>query len=208
MTNRTRILLLAALMVTGVMALNGVDALEETLLYTYSVGSTVSADIKLEDIYGKEYSFEDFRGKVVFVHFWSVVCPVVKNYERKFIALQREFSGKDVVQIAINSHQKELKGDYANLRAYVSKAGLNFPVTVDRGHEISDLFGAMVSPQCFVIDKGGVIRYIGAFDDDIEGSKGANAKSHVRDAIVALLAGKSVPVARTRPYGCAIKAPD
>jgi len=201
-------LLLAAVFMTGVMALNGVEALEESLIKTYSVGSTVSADITLKDIYGIEHSFEDFRGKVVFVHFWSVVCPVVKNYERKFIALQRELGGKDVVQIAVNSHQRELKGDYGNLRDYVSKAGLNFPVTVDHGHKISDLFGAKVSPHCFVIDKRGVIRYIGAFDDDFEGSKGANPEPYVRDAIAALLAGKPVPRARTRPFGCAIKAPD
>lgn len=205
---RIRTTLLLPIVLSVVMALAALEAMEQISSYRYRVGITVSADLELKDIFGKELSFGDYRGKIVFVHFWSIHCPVVKTYEPKFVNLQKEFGGKDVVQIAINSNQKELKGDYARLRNYVEKAGLNFPVTVDPGNKISDLFGAQVAPHCFVIDRNGVLRYSGTFDDDPEGDKDDTAKPYVRNAIVALLEGRLVPITRTAPYGCGIKSPD
>jgi thiol-disulfide isomerase/thioredoxin len=190
------------------MTLAALEAIEGIQSYPYHVGITISADLRLNDIYGKEHSMGDYRGKIVFLHFWSLRCPVVKTYEPKFIELQKELGGKELVQIAIASDQRELKGDYGNLRNYVKKAGLNFPIMVDPGHKVSNLFGVQVAPHCFVIDQRGVLRYSGTFDDDPHGSKGANAKPYVRDAIVALLSGKLVPVTKTTPYGCGIKPPD
>jgi hypothetical protein len=46
-----------------------------------------------------------------------------------------------------------------------------------------------------------VLRYAGALDDDPRGQKGKDATFYVRDAIVALLDGKDVPLAKTKPYG-------
>jgi len=171
----------------------------------YDVGSTVSADIKLKDIYGKEHSLGDYRGKIVFIHFWSIVCPYEKVAEPKCKELQNEFGGKGVVQIAINANQGELKADtdppYGNLREHVEKAGVNFIVTVDPGNKVTDRFGAKSTPHCFVLDKEGTLRYAGALDDDPKGDKGTNATPYVRNAIAALLAGETVPVTTSKPYG-------
>jgi thiol-disulfide isomerase/thioredoxin len=208
MSKRTIRGLLIALLVPSAILVNALDGPGSTQLPTYNVGSTISADIKLTDVYGKEHSFKDYRGKIVFIHFWSTHCPVVKNYEPKFVRFQKELVGKDVVQIAVNSNQPELKGDFANLREYAENAGFNFPVMVDPDQRFADLLGAQVTPHCFVIDKRGVLRYSGNFDDDPEGSKGDEAKPFVRDAISAILGGQLIRVTRTRPYGCAIKAPD
>ena len=173
--------------------------------FPYEIGATVSPDTKLVDIYGKEHSLGDYRGKIVFIHFWSIVCPYEKVAEPKCIAIQKEFGDKGVVEIAINANQGELKasGDtpYANLREHVEQAGVNFLVTVDPGNKLTDMFGGSNTPHCFVIDKSGVLRYSGALDDDPKGDKGSTAKSYVREAIQALLAGQPVPVATTKPYG-------
>ncbi len=173
--------------------------------YPYEIGATVSPDIQLKDIYGKEHSLGDFRGKIVFIHFWSIVCPYEKLAEPKCKEIQKDFGDKGVVEIAINANQKELSeaGDppYANLRAHVQEAGVNFMVTVDPGNKITDMFGGQSTPHCFVIDKDGVLRYSGALDDDPRGQKGKDAKSYVREAIQAVLAGEKVPVATTKPYG-------
>jgi thiol-disulfide isomerase/thioredoxin len=171
----------------------------------YAIGSTVAGDIQLKDIYGKEHSLKDYRGKVVFIHFWSIVCPYEKLAEPKCKDLQKEFADKGVVEIAINANQRELKADsdppYADLREHVEKAGVNFIVTVDPGNKVTDMFDGKSTPHCFVIDRQGVLRYSGALDDDPKGEKGASATNYVRDAIQAVLAGQPVAVATTKPYG-------
>ncbi len=203
---RIRITILAGLALMAVMlATANVDPAISADKYPYEIGATVSPDIKLKDIYGKEHSLGDFRGKIVFIHFWSIVCPSEKLAEPKCKEIQKDFGDKGVVEIAINANQKELSepGDppYANLRAHVQEAALNFMVAVDPGNKLTDMLGGQSTPHCFVIDKEGVLRYSGALDDDPRGQKGKDAKSYVREAIQAVLAGEKVPVATTKPYG-------
>jgi thiol-disulfide isomerase/thioredoxin len=171
----------------------------------YEVGATVPDDITLTDIYGKEHTLKDYRDKVVFIHFWSMVCPYEKLAEPKCKDLQTQYADKGVVQIAINANQGELKADttppYANLREHVETAGVNFLVTVDPGNKLTDLFGGETTPHCFVIDRNGVLQYKGALDDDPKGAKGDAATPYVKNAIEAVLAGQPVSEATTKPYG-------
>ena len=171
----------------------------------YSIGDTVSPDIQFTDIYGKQHSFRDFRGKIVFLHFWSIVCPSERTAEPKCIELQKQYGGKGVVQIAINANQRELKAagnpPYSDLRDHVEKAGVNFIVGVDPGNKLTDIFGGKSTPHCFVVDKDGILRYSGALDDDPRGNKGSQAASYVGAAIDALLAGNPVAEPLTKPYG-------
>ncbi len=170
----------------------------------YQIGSVVPKEVALKDIFGKDHTLGDYRGKVVFIHFWSIVCPYEKLAEPKCIALQKEYGDK-LVEIAINANQGELKADatgsYANLRDHVQQAGVNFLVSVDPGNKLTDLFGGTNTPHCFVLDKDGTLKYSGALDDDPRGEKGAQATPYVRHAIEAALAGQPVATPVTKPYG-------
>ncbi|MCA8970442.1 MAG: redoxin domain-containing protein [Planctomycetes bacterium] len=66
------------------------------------------ADIALPTIDGKTRSFGDLRGKVVFVHFWSITCPWEKYAEPVIVELEKAYKGKPVVVLAINSNQNEI----------------------------------------------------------------------------------------------------
>ncbi len=170
----------------------------------YQVGSVIPKDVTLKDIFGKDHALGDYRGKVVFIHFWSIVCPYEKLAEPKCIELQKQY-GDTLVEIAINANQGELRADpsgsYSNLRDHVKQAGINFLVTVDPGNKVTDLLGGTNTPHCFIVDKDGTLRYSGALDDDPRGSKGVQATQYVRDAIEAVLAGKPVATPTTKPYG-------
>ena len=170
----------------------------------YQIGATVPTDVTLKDIFGKDHTLGEYRGKVVFIHFWSIVCPYEKLAEPKCIEMQKQFGDK-MVEIAINANQGELKADasgtYGNLRDHVQQAGVNFLVAVDPGNKLTDLFGGTNTPHCFVLDKNGTLQYAGALDDDPKGDKGAQATPYVRNAIDAVLAGKPVANATTKPYG-------
>jgi thiol-disulfide isomerase/thioredoxin len=198
------LLVLALLLVTPAAIFHGGPSAVRAQAPALQIGAPVPGDLTVTDIDGKEHGLASYRGKIVFVHFWSIVCPYEKLAEPKCIDLQKTYGDKGVVQIAINANQGELASGgatHANLRDHVAQAGVNFLVTVDPGNKLSDRFGGKSTPHCFVIDKQGVLRYSGALDDDPRGTKGAQAKGYVRDAIDALLAGKDVPVATTEPYG-------
>jgi len=182
----------------------------ETKIEPLKLGATVDEKLVMRDLDGKEYKLKDLRGKVVFIHFWSMVCPYEPAAEPKFRALLDKYKGKDVVQLAIASNQGELGPEpakdsndaaYKNIRAHVKETKSAYPIIIDRGNKISDLFGGRTTPHCFVIDQKGVLVYAGGLDDDPRADKGDAAQFYVRDAIDALLAGKDIKVKESKPYG-------
>ncbi|HVS09601.1 MAG TPA: redoxin domain-containing protein [Planctomycetota bacterium] len=178
----------------------------------YKIGSTVDENLVWRDIDGKPYKVKDLRGKVVMIHFWSIVCPWEKQAEPKFKAFQERYKDKDVVMLAIASNQNELGTEppperdpaqptYEKIRKRLKDWKITYPIILDHGNQISDLFQGKTTPHCFVIDPKGVIVYAGALDDDPKAEKGDQAKAYVRDAIDAALEEKTVEVKETKPYG-------
>jgi cytochrome oxidase Cu insertion factor (SCO1/SenC/PrrC family) len=181
----------------------------------YGLGAVVDEKITLTDLDGKQLTFKDLRGKVVFIHFWSTQCPYEIVADPKTVALAERFKGKDVACLAINSNSTEYGAEpaadtppaerYKSIREHLKKKEMDFKVYIDRGNKVADRFNAQHTPHCFVLDQKGVLRYMGGLDDDPKGDKGDATKPYVADAIDALLAGKEPPVTSSKPYGCSIK---
>ena len=98
-----RSLLLAAILTLAPLLAAASPGLPQAASAPIAVGSVVPKDVTLTDIYGKAHSLADYRGKVVFIHFWSIVCPYEKAAEPKCIDIQKQFGDK-LVQIAINAN--------------------------------------------------------------------------------------------------------
>jgi thiol-disulfide isomerase/thioredoxin len=179
------------------------------------IGAKVDENLVLRDIDGKQMTFKDLRGKVVFIHFWSTQCPYEIVADPKTVALAERYKGKDVVCLAIDANQGEIgeipakdakpADTYKDIRKHLAEKKMSFPIYVDHGNKLADIFGAQHTPHCFVIDAKGVLAYAGGLDDDPKGDKGDATKTYVRDAVDALLAGKPVAVTESKPYGCGIK---
>ena len=196
----------------AVAAVSGTSATKTQASETLKVGSTVPADVALKDFEGVGTSFDDLRGKVVILHFWSDRCPAEKHADPVFVKMDEKYAeSKDVVMLGIASNQNEL-GDapgadadyskyYKSLRAKRDKVGYQHTILADHGNVVSDLFGARSTPHCYVIDQKGVIQYAGALDDDPRGKKGDEATNYLVDATTAILAGKKPAVTSTKSYG-------
>jgi len=78
---------------------------------------------------------------------------------------------------------------------------------LDPEGKVGRLYGAKTTPNMFVINPKGQLIYAGAIDDhnstDIEDIP--QSKNYVAAALDEALAGKSVSVPSTPPYGCSIK---
>jgi peroxiredoxin len=166
-------------------------------------------DFTLTDTSGKTFSLADAtkEGKIVVLEWFNPECPVVVNHHEKnptFKNMVGEFSGKDVVIVAINSTAAGKPGSEKSLNADKAKAwGMNYPVLLDADGKVGRQYGAKTTPHMFVIDKNGTLAYAGAIDNGSAAKTGDT--NHVTQAVNELLAGQTVTTAETRPYGCSVK---
>src|SRR5262245_34274061 len=167
------------------------------------VGKTI-ADFSLHDYRGAARSLREFtQKKFVVVAFLGCDCPLAKLYGTRLANLAKEYEGKNVAFLGINSNQQDSPsavGDYAKAR------GIAFPILKDPGNSMADRFGAERTPEVFVLDNQGVVRYAGRIDDQygVGYTRPKAEHRYLAEALEELLAGKSVTTATTEAEGCFI----
>jgi hypothetical protein len=77
------------------------------------------------------------------------------------------------------------------------------PYLRDESQEIARAYDARTTPDVFVLDAGGIIRYRGAPDSDHDDE--AQNAAWLRAALDAVLAGRSPDPGESAPVGCSIK---
>ena len=167
-------------------------------------------DFELQDYRGRLYRLSDFDDhQVVVVAFLGIECPLVKLYTPRLVQLVNEWksAGKSVAVIGINANRQDSITEMAHFaRVYE----INFPLLKDAANHVADQFGAVRTPEFFVLDQQRVIRYWGRMDDQFGFQKGVGyqkpkpERSDLREAVDELLEGKPVSVAVTRAPGCLI----
>ncbi len=105
--------------------------------------------------------------------------------------------------LAIDSNQQDSLAEIAH---FAESHKVAFPVKKDPGNKVADLFGATRTPEAFVLDREGVIRYAGLIDDQfgIGYAHDKPKRRFVEDALGDLLAGREVRVPATAAIGCRI----
>jgi thiol-disulfide isomerase/thioredoxin len=151
-------------------------------------------------------NLDDLKDEVVVVTFLANHCPVVVAYEDRLIDLAKQYEGKPVKFVAICCTAKDAPvgkiDDLDAIKSRVQEKGYNFVYGYDASGKIGKAYGAVVTPQTFVLDKDRVIRYTGAVDDNQNEARAE--KTYLKNAIDAVLAGETVEVKETRPFGCGI----
>ncbi|MDO8277476.1 MAG: thioredoxin family protein [Burkholderiaceae bacterium] len=169
-------------------------------------------NFRATDTNGRTHQLSDFRGKYLVLEWTNPGCPFVrKHYDsRNMQALQKEFTAKNVVWLAVNSTETAAS-DYlppAKLAAWMTGQGTVPTATLmDVEGTMGRAFGARTTPHMYIVDPQGRLVYAGGIDsiassrmDDIK-----TATNHVRRSLSEALAGKPVSMATTPPYGCSIK---
>lgn len=157
-------------------------------------------DFTVQDLSGQPRKFSELKGEVTVVTFISVQCPVSNAYNDRMTALYRDYNVQGVKFIFINANRTEPPAAVAE---HAKGVGFPFPVYKDVNNEVADLFHAQVTPESYVIDKAGIVRYHGAIDDSQNIAR--VQRKPLRQALDAVLAGTDVTVAETKAFGCTIK---
>jgi alkyl hydroperoxide reductase subunit AhpC len=163
------------------------------------------------DINGKTHRLSDYRGKIVVLEAYNLDCPYCANHYKTgaMQELQGAAVSKGIVWLIVNSVHPG-HPNYRNAAAARKEfAEQKIKATAwldDHAGEIGKKYGMQTTPHLFVINQQGVVAYQGAIDDRPESSGNPRtARNYVKAAIEALLAGKAVPVAESKPYGCTVK---
>ncbi|WP_442506297.1 redoxin domain-containing protein [Novipirellula sp. SH528] len=138
--------------------------------------------------------------------FLGTECPLARIYGPRLDALANQYAEQGVQFIGINSN---IQDSMDELQRYVKDHRLTFPVAKDYDRRVAVQAGATRTPEVFVIDRSGTVRYSGRIDDQYEpGIARKQATQHdLQDAIDALLANKPVPNSKTTAMGCLIALP-
>jgi peroxiredoxin len=153
-------------------------------------------DFRLTALDGREVSLVDAEKshRAIVVMFMSTICPYSNYYNDLIRDIAMEFGKKDVLFLGINSGRLETAEE---AKSHAREHGHTFPIAKDWDSHVADLLGARRTPEVFVIDHDGKLRYHGRVASKL-------SSPDLKNALDALLEGRPVRPAETKAFGCAI----
>ncbi len=167
------------------------------------IGDPAPAWEDLEGVDGNRHSLSDLEAKqVVVVVFTCNSCPYAVDAEDRLIALHNKYADQNVALVAINVNKVE-EDLLPAMKQKAEEKGFKFPYLFDGTQKIARDFGAMVTPECYVLDSKRRVRYMGPIDDSPDGRQ--ITKKYLESAIDAVLAGEDPEIQEQVPIGCRVR---
>jgi thiol-disulfide isomerase/thioredoxin len=175
-------------------------------------------DFKLPGIDGRDWTLADFAAAdVLMIYFTSNHCPVCHAQDPRLLSLLAEVKGRSFAIAAINPNSPAgLRPDelgyslyddsFEHMKLYARDEKFTFPYLYDGTTQTTaKAYGCLATPHVFIFDKERKLRYQGWLDDSRFLDPATVKRQDARDAVLALLDGKPVAVAETKPFGCSTK---
>src|SRR6185437_16735941 len=125
---------------------------------TSPVGKTIE-NFKLQDYLGSWHELKDFSDhRAVVVVFLGAECPLAKLYAPRLVELAKEYGPRGAAFVGIDANQQD---SLAEIARYADAHGIDFPLLKDPGNRVADQFGAVRTPEAFLLDRRRVVRYWG-----------------------------------------------
>jgi len=107
------------------------------------------ADFTLTDLQGKSWTLRELRGQVVLVNFWATWCPPCRKEMPDLDTLYKKFKDQGLVILAISDE------DVVKVKPFLTDRPVTYPVLLDPGRKVNDLFHIDGIPKSFVYDREG-----------------------------------------------------
>jgi AhpC/TSA family/Copper type II ascorbate-dependent monooxygenase, C-terminal domain len=179
------------------------------LLLAFSASATVSAadapelaTASLPGVDGRKVSLAAPPGGATVLVFYSSECPISNSYSPTLATLVDSFAAKPIKWVGVCVDPDLSNGE---VETHARDFGLRLAVTRDRHGSFARKIGAKMTPEAFLIDSVGRIRYQGRIDDQFVARRVRNAApsgSELKDAITAVLAGNPVKEPYVAAVGC------
>ena len=143
-------------------------------------------EIRLSDPTGRPISLADFRGKIVFINFWTTWCLACVIEMPSMQKLHQIFKDKDFVMVAIN-----LQESASRVKQFYKEHKLTFTTLLDTTGDVGAGLGIRSIPTTFILDKNGRIIGKALGPREWEGKKSIALFEYLTDSTVADLNPKS-----------------
>ncbi len=119
-------------------------------------------DFTLQDLDGHAVTLSDLRGQVVILNFWATWCGPCRLEMPLLQAAYTSQKDQGLIILAI-----DLDDPAADVRDFRDALGLTFPVLLDPGTTITDLYRVRGWPTSYFINRDGFVsrQHIGALSD-------------------------------------------
>lgn len=107
------------------------------------------ADFTLMDLQGKAWHLADLRGEVVLVNFWATWCPPCRKEMPDLQALYDKYKDQGFVVLSISDEGT------AKVVPFIKERNITYPVLLDPGRKVNELFQVEGIPKSFVYDREG-----------------------------------------------------
>jgi peroxiredoxin len=163
-------------------------------------------DAELPDTDGRPWSTAPEPGDAATVVLFTCNhCPYALAWQGRLADAARDYAGQGVRFLAVNSNDAERypRDSLEQMRERVAREHWPMPYLHDSMQAVARAFGAKTTPDLFVFDADGILRYRGAPDADHDDE--SLAARWLRDALDAVIDGRDPELPETRPVGCSIK---
>jgi thiol-disulfide isomerase/thioredoxin len=164
-----------------------------------------SASAQVRDIDGHPFTPFGPADKARVLFFVATDCPVSNSYAPDIQRICKEYGGKGV---SCSLSYEDVRVDAAAVRSHLAAYGYrDIPVAIDADRALADRVHASITPEAFVIDAKGKIRYQGRIDNlytALGKTRQVVTEHDLTNALDAVLSGRSVPRTKTEAIGCFI----
>ena len=187
----------AFLILAGGLALSG------ALLAAAPQVGAPSPQFTLTTLDGKTFSLADAARshKAVVIMFIATKCPYSNAYNDRMRDMAAAYEKRGVLFAGINSNKTEPAEE---VTAHAKQHGFAFSLMKDPDNKVADLYDARHTPEIFIVDPEGKLRYHGRIDENYEDASKVTSPD-LKNALDALLSGKPIAKAETKAFGCSIK---
>jgi cytochrome c biogenesis protein CcmG/thiol:disulfide interchange protein DsbE len=119
----------------------------------------------LQDLNGNEITFDDFKGKVLFINFWATWCPPCREEIPGFVSMYEIYNeeGMEILGVSLDRKGPEIVKKFAEMYE------INYPMAMGTNQFIQDYQPGQYIPITIIIDQQGRIRdrHVGYLDKTI-----------------------------------------
>jgi peroxiredoxin len=186
-----------SLLLAGALTLSG------SLLAAAPEVGAPAPQFTLTTVDGKSFSLAEAARshKAVVVMFIATKCPYSNAYNDRMRDMAAAYEKQGILFAGINSNKSEPADEVI---AHAKKHGFAFPIMKDPNNKVADLYDARHTPEIFVVDPEGKLRYHGRIDENYEDAAKVTSPD-LKNALDAMLAGRAIAKAETKAFGCSIK---
>ncbi len=160
---------------------------------------------ELPDVDGSAVRLDPTGAAATVVVFTANGCPYARAWHDRIQAVARDYAGRDVavLQVVSNDDADHPEDSVDAMRQRVAAGDFAGPLLHDAEQSAAQAYGATATPEVFVVDRAGIVRYHGAPDGNYDDP--SLDAAWIREALDDVLAGREPVRPVTSPAGCSIK---